>query len=386
MKKIAHMEEVPDNVSFLAETANYKIRLTEIDIFYNVKTQHSTISNFQKNEYYEDYLMTTTYSESMQALQADQVNKLSTLVELEMNMGKNSDEPRSNQFSFIEIGCGDGSFMEHASRYFKDVVGVEPSKKFWDICKAKKLSVINEYLTSGNLLTNEKFDAFASRQVFEHLENPKDTLIGLKKLLNENAIGFIEVPNGYKALKNGNFYEFFPDHINYFSLNSLSALVNDVGFNIIESKESFNSDYLEIWVRNNPAIDKNNQQFDKTKLKINIALKEYSELRRSEEKSIFFGCGAKAISLVSSNSKFFTDNFQFAIDSDPYKIGKFIPNTAIEILSINDPRLNEHEEILILALSYQDEINNLIQEKLDHISSIYSMGEDNTLRRLFSRQ
>lgn len=386
MKKIAHMEEVPDNVSFLAETPNFKIRLTEIDVFYDAKTQHSTISNFQKNDYYEDYLMTTTYSKSMQELQADQANKLSMIVELEMNIGRNSKEPRSNQFSFIEIGCGDGSFMEHASRFFKQVVGIEPSKKFQDICQGKKLNVINEYLTSGKALTTEKFDAFASRQVFEHLENPKDTLIGLKRLLNDNAIGFIEVPNGHRALKNGNFYEFFPDHINYFSLNSLSALVNDVGFNIIESKESFNSDYLEIWVRNSPTIDRNNQQFDKTRLKINIALQEYSDLRRSRKKSIFFGCGAKAISLVSSNSKFFTDNFQFAIDSDPYKIGRFIPNTSIEILSINDSRLEEYEEILVLALSYQDEISDLIQEKLAQVRTIYSMGKNNTLRQLFSRQ
>ena len=380
------MQNVPDNVSFLAQTPNYNIELTEIDIFYDAKTQHSTISNFQKNEYYEDYLMTTTYSESMQKLQAHQVDKLSKLVELEMSRKGRTDELGLNSFRFIEVGCGDGSFLEHASTYFKEVVGIEPSRKFWDLCQAKNLDVINDYLTSDNLLTNRKFDAFASRQVFEHLENPKDTLIGLRKILNDDAIGFIEVPNGYKALKNGNFYEFFPDHINYFSLNSLSALVNDVGFNIIESKQSFNSDYLEIWIQNSPAIDIENQQFDRTKLKIDIALQNYTNVRRSGRKSVFFGCGAKAISLVTSNSEFFTDNFEFAIDSDPNKIGKFIPNTAIEILSINDPRLRDYEEILILALSYQNEINNLIQEKLVGVHSIYSMGQDNVLTRLFSSQ
>ena len=118
-------------------------------------------------------------------------------------------------------------------------------------------------------------------------------------------------------------------------------------------------------------------------MKIDLALKHYAESRRSTKKSIFFGCGAKAISLVASNPEFFSHIFQFAIDSDPHKIGKFIPNTAIEILSISDPRLLEYNEVLILALSYQNEISNLIQTKLKKVNSIYSIDENNDLTPLF---
>jgi SAM-dependent methyltransferase len=384
MEKIAHIDNVPENVSFLADTPNFKIDLTEIDIFYDKNKQHSTISNFQKNGYYEEYLMTTTYSSSMQNLQAEQITKLKHLVGLAKNKEFKFGDEALRNFNFIEIGCGDGSFMQHASKFFTSVVGIEPSKKFWRICVEKKLEVINDFLTSDKLLTDKKFDAFASRQVFEHLENPRDVLIGIKRILNEGAIGFIEVPNGYKALKNGNFYEFFPDHINYFSINSLSSVANEVGFNIIECKETFNTDYIEIWLRNDPDIGGENQQFSLTKSKVDLALKNFAESRRSNKKSIFFGCGAKAISLVASNPDFFSSIFQFAIDSDPHKIGKFIPNTAIEILSISDPRLLEYSEVLILALSYQNEISNLIQEKLQQVTSVYSIDEKNALIPLFS--
>lgn len=360
--KIGCLENVPENVSYLAERSNSNSRLVQIDLVYDSQIQHLKISNYQPPEYYEDYFMTATYSQSMQALQESQASKLRIL-----NTGTGG--------SFLEVGCGDGSFLKHAKKNFNQVVGIEPSKKFSEASKSLGFKVIDGYVSASHLLTDEKFDAFASRQVFEHLENPLDCILGIKQMLNPGAVGLIEVPNGYRALREKRFYEFFPDHINYFSVNSLVNLANVAGFNVISCAESFGGDYLELWIRNDINQSSWGLQIEVAKQE---AIKKLSKWIDSAGYEIgVFGCGAKTLAIMtdpSLNSK----KVKFAIDSDPNKIGKYIPGSTIEILSITNPLLQNLSDIFILALSYREEIAKIIKHELpscNRISTFDNNGE-----------
>ena len=75
-KPIDFLTNVPANVSYLSKKSNFKLKSKKINLYYNKKFHHIYINNSIQKDYYEDYLMTNSYSNSMQKLQAQQLNKL----------------------------------------------------------------------------------------------------------------------------------------------------------------------------------------------------------------------------------------------------------------------------------------------------------------------
>ena len=363
---IGSLTDVPENVSFLSEDADKFVVRTNISLQWNEDIQHLRITNYQEPSYYDEYFMTTSYSNSMQEIQENQARKLAQLVD--SNFGVLSSK------SLIEVGCGDGSFLMHANKYFDEVFGVEPSKKFAVAAESKGFRVLNDYVTRDSQPVNSLAHAFVSRQVFEHLPDPLDCLLGIRNLLTIGAIGLIEVPNGYAAFRKGNFFEFFPDHVNYYSVNSLVTLASTAGFNVISCAESFGGDYLELWVR----LDKNHSQWIEkmNRMTTDILVSIRAWVDSNAEKSLaIFGCGAKTLSIVSKNPEYFSSHFTCIIDSDPNKQGKYIPNTSLVVESpTNTPNIKV-DAILILALSYRDEIVNQLRQLLGHEIKIASLDE-----------
>jgi SAM-dependent methyltransferase len=361
-KVLGEIGSVPQNVSFLAPHKNQAIDSINISVCWDDVNQFTKITNFQTEEYYEDYFMTTTWSSTMQQLQDHQVIQIMRIA-ADRNLAVGS---------LVEIGCGDGSFLRHAEKSIPKVVGIEPSKPFADYARSQGLSILDGYVVAGSPLTQDKFDVFVSRQVFEHLPEPLDCLIGIKEMLNPGGFGLIEVPNGYRALQLGRFYEFFPDHINYYSVNSLVALASAAGFNVISCNESFNGDYLELWIQ----LPGSPTEYFSNLINLRHTLVNSIEdwVHSVESSRFIFGCGAKTLAIVATNPRLFSSNFDFAVDSDPSKIGKFIPNTGIEIVSISDSRLSGCTSALIMALSYTSEIAGLIKSNLPNCTSINTLN------------
>jgi hypothetical protein len=362
---LGELTKVPFNVSFLGVGPNEILQTSTIALNWHPEVQHISISNFQTQEYYEDYFMTTTYSSSMQELQMKQVRRF-----VELSKGKN------HAGTLIEIGCGDGSFLNHAKNSFARVVGVEPSTRFAEAARQNSHQVLEGYVQSNSPLTTEKFDFFASRQVFEHLTNPLDCLLGIRQMLNIGAIGVIEVPNGFKALREGRYFEFFPDHVNYYSVNSLVSLANQAGFNVISCGEAFNGDYLEMWVSLEATSAEYFAKMQENRLRIIDSIRVWSFSNQDKNQNALFGCGAKTLSIIAQEPETFEKYFKFAIDSDPNKIGKYIPNTGIEIVGLQDPRLNNTFNFWILALSYVTEIAGLIHQEIPHALHIMTFDSD----------
>lgn len=188
-------------------------------------------------------------------------------------------------------------------------------------------------------------------------------------MLNPGAVGLIEVPNGYKDMRKKCFYAFFPDHINYFSVNSLVALASQAGFNVVSCQELFGGDYLELFVRNDSdelvkkclgdmAIERDN---------VCSNLLEKIKSLSPQKKIMIFGCGAKTLSIFSGFRENISDHIIGVIDSDPNKHGLYIPNTSIKIISLPQAKTLKPDVVIILALSYVDEIKNIIKKNFSEV-------------------
>jgi hypothetical protein len=78
---IGKLSDVPDNVSYLSQSPSEQVRQTDIGMLWNSTLQHLRITSYQEQSYYEDYFMTTSYSNKIQEMQLNQAIKLSKLCE-----------------------------------------------------------------------------------------------------------------------------------------------------------------------------------------------------------------------------------------------------------------------------------------------------------------
>lgn len=366
------MNRVPENVSFLAPNADSRIPLSEIGFKWHANSQHIAIENFQPPSYYEDYVMTATYSQKMQELQRSQMEILTRL-----------HASAAGPESFLEIGCGDGSFLKYARQKVCRVLGIEPSQRFAEEAERSGFEVLIGYVGSDTLLTTEKFDSFASRQVFEHLPDPVDVLTGIRRMLNPGAVGLIEVPNGHRALRLGRFFEFFPDHVNYYSVNSLVALASTVGLNVVSCNESFGGDYLELWMRNEPDIPSCFRDMSEHRERVCTALSDkVKELTKTNQRLAIWGCGAKTLSILAACPADLQQEIFCVIDSDPHKHGLYVPNTNICVISPNEATQLQLEVILILALSYREEIASIVRTTIGSCNSIITLDDHGCIKQI----
>jgi 2-polyprenyl-3-methyl-5-hydroxy-6-metoxy-1,4-benzoquinol methylase len=96
------------------------------------------------------------------------------------------------------------------------------------------LDVRTTTLTPG-LFPEDHFDAVASLQVFEHLEDPAAEIDRIAGVLRPGGILAIEVPSiasPLVRLMGGRYRHFNPDHFWFFSPETLQRFVQDHGFTV----------------------------------------------------------------------------------------------------------------------------------------------------------
>lgn len=307
---------------------------------------HFQIPDVNPEAYYEDYVMTVSHSPKIQRLQAEQAKMLSVLA--------------ANHDHFVEIGCGDGAFLACAAGYFRNAKGIEPSRPYCELARKRNLDVVNDYLTE-NLRFDLSFDAFAARQVFEHLPNPRQLLDIIYGLMAVGSVGLIEVPNAQKMIGENRYFDLFSDHLNYFTPLSLCTLARECGFQTVMLQESFNGDYLEIYLRKKDNV-------------ITMEAKRESDLVFLRDTSVRYrrvsawGAGSKAQAILTAlGDELLLRHF---FDTDHHKLGRYVVNCSTPISLPDRDTVRDNDLIVIFAASYQDEIIRSLRDDLGYSGDV----------------
>ena len=140
----------------------------------------------------------------------------------------------------LDIGCGGGTFLEYMKKNNYKVYGVEPALNLKSMLEGKGITAYTSSIFDTEI--NEKFDVVTLNNVLEHIENPDLVVKRVNELLENDGLLVIKVPNDFNMIQeeanrfvhNKNWWVCYPDHLNYFSKDSLSKLVEDCGFEILD--------------------------------------------------------------------------------------------------------------------------------------------------------
>lgn len=157
--------------------------------------------------------------------------------------------------SVFDIGFGFAQALKYMKNKGLKVSGLEPSKEGVDYARENGIEAIHCGIEQLDLVET-KSDVVLLLNVLEHLREPEQTLLNIKeKVLNSNGMLVIDVPNDFNdfqivANEEYDLDEWWvlpPNHINYFSHDSLQKLVRGCGYKIIHCTSSFPLDMFLLY-------------------------------------------------------------------------------------------------------------------------------------------
>lgn len=138
----------------------------------------------------------------------------------------------------LDVGCGNGEFLEFAKKYGWNVVGIDLDEKAVAEAGSSGLDVSVggiEVIAAG-----EKFDFISLSHVIEHVYDPTELIRSCYSLLSEGGTLWLETPNidGLcRSIYKSNWRGFEPPrHLVLFNRTALNTLCLEAGFNSVEQK------------------------------------------------------------------------------------------------------------------------------------------------------
>ena len=298
-------------------------------------------------DYYEDYLMSHSHAKKMQEFQRTQAAGF--LEHFALKGGR-----------VFEAGCGDGQFSVTLREMGCEVLANEPSAKARGACEARGLETIAGYVTRGAFgELHGTFDAVVARQVLEHVPDPNDFLQELRSLLKPGGAGLIEVPSLEQALENERFFDFFPDHLSYFSATTLAHVCTRNMFEVVQVRRAMDGEYNEAWIRRTEAPDLEAIRLAAGAIAGAFGAFLSAEAARSRKVAVW-GAGAKGVLTLAMVD---AASVAYLIDSDPVKHGRYTPVSHLEVLPPQKLAESPVNTVIITALAYRDEISRDLRER-----------------------
>jgi dTDP-4-dehydrorhamnose 3,5-epimerase-like enzyme/2-polyprenyl-3-methyl-5-hydroxy-6-metoxy-1,4-benzoquinol methylase len=281
----------------------------------------------------------------------------------------------------VDIGSNDGIFLKPLIERNIKTIGVEPASNLAKDANKNNLETINSYFDKevvkriihkyGNV------DVVTAFNVFAHSDKLKEIANDAFSLLKEDGVFIIEVQSLAEMIEKNLFDNVYHEHVNYWSLTNLVNFFEKLNLYVNNfQKVETHGGSLRLFISKDKRIDQavseyikyeeelglnNLQTFFEFSKKIveekTLAVQNLIRLKESGKKIIFYGAPAKATTLLNYYG-IDSDLVEFTIEDNPLKVGKYIPNTNIEIIDKERAIKLNPDVIIVLAWNFYEVIKN----------------------------
>jgi len=285
----------------------------------------------------------------------------------------------------VEIASNDGSLLRHFADHGGRTLGIDPAGGPSQVARDSGLDILtqpfNRALAQDVRAEHGQAGLIIANNVLAHVADPHDFLNGVADLLAPDGVAVFEVQYLGDLLAGNMFDHVYHEHRFYFSINSLSNLLQRAGLHIqgIRKTEpqggsirvSVSKDwtkarhhqlYTESWLRN---IDTYSSFQGRVQ---HVAHRLFSLIDQYRYGTIAgFGATAKSTTLLNFCG-LDSDVIDYVVDTTPAKVGKFTPGTRIPIISPEQELERGYPDLyLLLAWNYLGSV--LRKSDLSHYKS-----------------
>jgi 2-polyprenyl-3-methyl-5-hydroxy-6-metoxy-1,4-benzoquinol methylase len=155
---------------------------------------------------------------------------------------------RGGKLHLLDVGCGNGALLGRAQAIGFVTEGIEISARLALSVQERFQCEVHQQLLAELKLPESSFDVVTMYDLIEHTENPKQDLEHVFRILKSGGVFFALTPNDQALLRRISRVLFaaslrsfsspmrrlyYPDHLSYFTAESLSQLLVSTGFELI---------------------------------------------------------------------------------------------------------------------------------------------------------
>ncbi len=270
----------------------------------------------------------------------------------------------------VEIGSGQGDFLTMlveggANRG----VGFDPSYIPSADRQHPSISVVQDFYSEK--YAHYPADFICSRHVLEHIYQPDDFLHAIRGVIADrrDLVVFFEVPNVMYTLEELGIWDIIYEHYSYFSRYSLAQIFAQNGFRVLDTRETFNGQFLTIEAvpigypqkRTNPPIiglDKMAQAVasfgENYRAKYSAWQQRLHSMAEQGRRIVVWGAGSKGVSFLNALKA--EASIEYVVDINPRKHGMFVAGTGQQIVPPEFLRDYQPDAVVIMNGNYKQEI------------------------------
>lgn len=278
-----------------------------------------------------------------------------------------------------EIASNDGYLLQHYARSGVRVLGIEPARNIATVAREKGVDTLTEFFTSElahRLRLTGAADVIHAHNVMAHVPTINDLVSGIHTLLKEDGVLILETPYAIDMLNNVEFDTIYHEHVFYYTVHSLEALLRRHGLSIWQiehldvhggslrvfagkpgktpgpSVAEFRRAEADFGVTNFASYSRFATRVQESRQQI----LSFLDVARSQGRRIA-GYGAAAKATVMLNVlRVGADTIEYVVDSTPYKQGRFIPGARIPIVPPDRLREDPPDDVVIFAWNFANDI------------------------------
>lgn len=271
----------------------------------------------------------------------------------------------------LDIGCNDGSLL---NGYTKELylMGIDPSENVasyaHETLKGKNYTIVYDFFNK-KALEGYKFNVITAISMFYDLTDPNVFIEDIKSCLVDNGVFIVQQNYLDSMIKNCAFDNICHEHLEYYSLTSLSMLLMRHGMMVFRVEENdLNGGSIRTFICRigDRPIEESVREMITRETTLNMdefSEKVYKNIAQLEDLLGYIHFKGQSVYVYGASTRGGTliqalglrhGVIKYAVDRNPDKWGKTMESTRIPIISEEQARKDKPDYMMIMPYWFSD--------------------------------